>query len=91
MISLTFVRKSNCSHGPVGRQQGSEAVGTGSNPSLYLHFFNSINATENRDTPPPPPLLCMIIFETRIFSETRKGAPAKFFGSETKFFFDGKT
>ena len=41
LYDFTEIRQkfhSNGSHGTVGRQQGSEAVGTGSNPSLYPHF-----------------------------------------------------
>ena len=53
MISQTFIRNS-IPMVPLAQwigQQDFEAVGTSSNPSLYLHFFNFINTTENRDTP----------------------------------------
>ena len=63
--------------GSVG-QQGSEALGTGSNPSFYLHFSNFSNTTENRDTPCP---LMHKNFRYQKFSETQKGSSTKFFGT----------
>ena len=67
-------------------QQGSEAVSTGSNPSLYLIFFNLINTTENRDNP----LLCMKNFDTRIFPKPGRVTLQNFSVLKQKFF-DGES
>ena len=62
MISLTYVRISNFSHGTADWTTG------------FCSAFNFINTTENRDTPP----LMHENFRYRSFSETKKGSPRNF-------------
>ena len=68
-------------------QQGFEALGKGSNPSLYLHFLIYVL---RRKIVIPPPLLHEK-FRYQNFSETRKGSCTKFFGTVRQNTFDGKT
>ena len=78
MISLTFVRNSYCSHDTVGRTKGgSEELGMGSNPSLYLHILTSL--IRQKIVMPPP--LTHEKFRYQNFSETRKGSPTKVLGT----------
>ena len=67
MISLTFVRISNCSHGIVGRTTGFRSRNYGVESQALPTFFNFINTTENRDNP----FLCMRSFEARNFLKPR--------------------
>ena len=72
-------------------QRGSEALGTGSNPSLYLHFFKLFITTENRDPPTLLCFLCMKVFDTRIFLKPRRVPLRNFSVLWDKKKFDGKS
>ena len=80
-FSLTFVRNS-IPVVPMAQwvvQKGFKAVGTGSSPSLYLHFRTYIS--RRKIVIPPPPLLMHENFRYQTFSETRKGSCTKCFGT----------
>ena len=63
MISLTFVRISNCSHGTVGRTTGFRSGRYGFESQPLHTCFNFSSIPEDRDTP----LSCIRSLETRIF------------------------
>ena len=51
-------------------QKGSQALGKGSNPSLYLHCSTSTTFLRRKIVIPKiviPPLLCMKKIDTRVF------------------------
>ena len=80
MISLTFVRSSNGSHGTVGRTTlvWSGRYGFESQPSPTFLIIT----TENLDTPSLLPLLSLNFLLLKIFWNTaHKGSPTKFFGT----------
>ena len=62
-------------------QQGSEAVGTGSNPNLYLHFLTQL--LWRKIVIPPP--LCMKSFVTRIFLKPGRVLLRNFWHRDKKF------
>ena len=67
-----FFRNSNGSHGTVGRKTGFESGRYGFESQPSATFFNLIIiTTENRDTT----LLCMKIFDTRIFLKQGRVPP----------------
>ena len=53
------------------RQEGSETLGPGLNPSLYLHFLTYIT-TENCDTAYPPPPLIHKFFDNGNFLKHKR-------------------
>ena len=57
MISLTFIRNSDGSHGTVGRITGFWSGRYGFETQTLPTFYNLINTMENRDTPSPQPLI----------------------------------
>ena len=65
-------------------QQGSEALGTGSNPSLYPHF--SILLIRRKIVTPIPPPIMHEIFRYQKFSETEEFSYEMFWYCETRIF-----
>ena len=90
MISLTFVRSSNGSHGTVGRTTvvWSGSYGFESQPSPTFLIIT----TENLDTPSLLPLLSLNFLLLKIFWNTaHKGSPTKFFGTARQKIFYRKS
>ena len=67
-------------------QHDSEAVGPGFESLSYQMFLRFRIVT-----PPPSTPLILKIFGYQDFSETQKGSPTKFFGTERQQIFDGKS
>ena len=69
-------------------QQGSEAVSMGLTPSIYLHFSNFINTTENRNTHPS---LMHQKFRYQLFLQPGRVPLRKIFGTVRQNVSDGKS
>ena len=74
----------------VGQQGSSEALGMDSNPSLYLHFSTLKTRRKFVIAPPLLCLLCMKIFDTRIFLKPARVLLRNFLVLWEKKIFDGK-